>query len=37
MANRLDQPDELPLISGELGMPRRQLATEENHRSTALM
>jgi hypothetical protein len=37
MGNRLDQPNELPLISGELGMPQRQLATEENHRSTALM
>jgi hypothetical protein len=37
MVNHLDQPDELPLISGELGVPRHQLAAEESHWSTALM
>jgi hypothetical protein len=33
----LDQLDEFPLVSGELGMPRRQLAVEESHRTATLM
>jgi hypothetical protein len=37
MVNRLDQPDELPLISGMLGVLRHQLAAEESHWSTSLM
>jgi hypothetical protein len=33
----LDQPDEFPLVRGELGMPWRQLAIEESHQTTTLM
>jgi hypothetical protein len=33
----VDQPDELPLVSDELGMTRYQLAAEESHRTAALM
>jgi hypothetical protein len=33
----LDQPDEFLLVSGKLGMSRRQLAAEEGHRAGTLM
>ena len=37
MAHRLNQADQLPLISGKLEVPHRKGAAEERHRSRVLV